>query len=344
MLSEVTILIPTIGRPRLLKQVLKGLTRQSFTDFRILLIMKLGDVESIKVAEYFNRFLDIKIIFQKISGLIGAYIEGIRNINSDVIIFLDDDAVPDPDCVKEHVLTYEHPKIFGVSGDVIPAQICNDVLKPIEGSSEIANYYKEHNIIKYLGEKLWNSPLNGQENYLAYITKAGYSNKNIYLNRNRIVNSLLCMAANMSVLSQVIKDFQMPSFLKQGINFEQILGWRLWKNNYNLVFNPRAKVYHILHEGAISRSINQKSVLQATIEDELLFYYLLVEGEDLSKMHRIVSFSYRYLLHIKKLNNNWKREISILKGMILGNIYGFKWLLSNKIKEAYKPIKNGHCK
>jgi len=341
----VTVLIPTVGRPHLLEYVFDGLRGQSFTDFGVLLVARPGDIGTMEVAERFSDFLDIKIIFQERQGLIEAYNEGIHNADGDVIVFLDDDAVPDSNCIREHVLTYERLNVSGVSGDVIPAYSSDGSLKPVHGSSEVVSFYKEPKILRMFGDKFWNCPLEGQEGYLAYISKAGYSRKNIYFAHRGVVNSLLCMAANMSVLASAVKDFQIPSsFLRRGIDFEQVLGWMLWKNGYKTVFNPKAKVYHILHGQTMSRSHGVKSVLQAIMEDELVFYYLLMEGEKLSKRHRIVSLLYNFLAYIKKTKYNYRYEISILKGIFLGNIIGLKWIVSRKIGGVYSPIQDAILK
>lgn len=337
----VTVLIPTAGRTHLLEYVLNGLRSQSFADFGVLVVARLGDVGTVKVAERFSEFFDVKVIFQKRQGLIEAYNEGISNVKSDIILFLDDDAVPDPDCIREHVLTYERLNVSGVSGEVIPAYLVDGVLKPVYGSSEVVSFYKEPNILRMIGDRFWNCPLDGQEGYLAYISKAGYSRKNICLPHDRIVNSLLCMAANMSVLTSAVKGIRIPtSFLRRGIDFEQVLAWKLWRNGHRMVFNPRAKVYHVRHGQTMSRSHGTESVSQAIMEDELVFYYLLLEGEKLSKMHRIVSLLYNSLVHIKKIRENWKYEMAVLRGITLGNVIGVKWLISKKIGGAYTPLRN----
>jgi glycosyltransferase involved in cell wall biosynthesis len=194
--------------------VLKGLRVQTFTDFEVLLVLRPNDTETVEVAKHFSKYLNIKIVFQKHRGLLEAYNEGINNVNGDVILFLDDDAVPEPNCIREHLLTYERNNVSGVSGDVIPAYLENGIVKPRENVSEVVAYYKEAALLQYFGHKFWNRPLEGQENYLAYISKAGYSKKNIHLVHNEISNSLLCMAANMSVLTSALKVFRIPtSFL-----------------------------------------------------------------------------------------------------------------------------------
>jgi hypothetical protein len=149
------------------------------------------------------------------------------------------------------------------------------------------------------------------------------------------------MAANMSVLSSAIRDFQIPvSFLKRGIAFEQIIGWHLWKNGQRMVFNPRAKVYHILHGQTMSRFLNIDLSSHATIEDELLFYYLLQMGENVSLMHRVTSMAFNLLVRIKISRNDWKYAIAGIKGILLGNIIGLTWIFSKRINGTYIPVQD----
>lgn len=339
--QQVTVLIPSSGRSHLIEHAFNGLRAQNFTDFEVLLVLRPDDVETVKVAECFSKYLDIRILFQKGRGFMDAYNEGICAVNGDVIMFLDDDAVPKPNCIKEHVLTYERSNVSGVSGDVIPTYLVNGVLKPIENSSDVVSFYQEPKMLRRIGDKLWNCPLEGQESYLAYISKAGYSKKNVHLMHQEIANSLLCMGANTSVLTSALKNFRIPtSFLKRGIANEQIIGWKLWKNGRTMVFNSRAKVYHIRHGQTLSRFLNVKNIFQATIENELLFYYLLPREEKLSKMHRVVSLLFNSLVHIKKIRENWRYEMAILRGILLGNMIGLKWLISREIGGSYVPTQD----
>lgn len=345
MVKSATVLIPTCGRPYLIKHMFNGLQAQNCKDFEVLLVLRPNDTETIKVVEHYKKYLDVRILYQKHRGLMEAYNEGIHNVHSDVIIFLDDDAIPKPDFITEHLLTYERINVSGVSGEVIPAHLANGILKSLEGSSEVTEFYREPEILRIFGCKLWNRPLEGQERYLAYISKAGYSRKNIYIDHHKITESLLCMGANMSILSSALKNFKIPaSFLKRGIAFEITIGWHLWKTGHRMVFNPRAQVYHILHGQTMSRALNTKTISQAVIEGELLFYYLINREEKLSKMHRIASLIYNSLVHIKKIEENWRYEMAILKGILLGNMIGLKWLVSRSTKGTYVPIQDAILK
>jgi glycosyltransferase involved in cell wall biosynthesis len=339
MTNFATVLIPTLGRSNLIKYTLNGLKSQSSNDFEVLLVLRFYDDETIKIAEEYTKYLDIRVLYQKRRGLVEAYNEGIHNARGDVVIFLDDDAIPLSDFVAEHLLTYERIEVSGVSGEVIPAHLVNGAPKPLNDQSEITSLYREPDLIRIIGDKLWNRPLEGLERFLVYITKAGYSKGNIYIKHDRIIKSLLCMGTNMSILASVFKSFTIPtSFLKRGISFEQVIGWHLWKAGHTTVFNPKACVYHIRHGQTMSRLLNPMIKCKAVMEDELVFYYLFDREENLSRIHRVVSLAYRSSVHARKIREDWKFETAVLKGILLGNIVGLKWLVSRMVGGTYSPI------
>ncbi|MEM1542490.1 MAG: glycosyltransferase [Candidatus Bathyarchaeia archaeon] len=329
MTHKVTILIPSIGRPKLIKFTFNSLKNQSFKDFEVIVILKSRDNETIKLAGRFKQHFDLQFLLQKHEGLLKAYEEGIENASGEIILFLDDDVIVDSNCIKEHVSMYEQHNISGVSGDVIPAYLINEKLKIIDNTSEITAFCGETQK-RMAYDKLCDTPLEGQEKHLVYLSKAGYFKTKKSFRCQNIVDSLLCMAANMSAQRNVLRDIRLPVFLEHGINFEQIIGWRLWKKGYRTVFNPKAKVYHIRHGQSMSRFLDLKNTYLAKIEDELIFYYLILEGEKLSKMHRIAVLIYNIMTHIIKMKQDWKYQIVILKGIFAGNLTGLKWLVSKK--------------
>ena len=336
--SRVTILIATFDRNFLLSKVLGGLVNQSFKDFEVLVIAKGAKHELDALIKCFSDRLKIRLFYQKSSGLMNAYMEGLNESNGEVTIFLDDDAVPEPNCILNHLECYQQGNIAGVSGDVIPATLKNGVVQisPL-ASSEVAWVWHTPKVIQALSDKLWDRPIEGQEKFFAYISKAGYSQKNIKLLNKGKVNSLLCMGANMSVRTSALRGFTMPVYLHRGIAFEQIIGWKLWKDNSNMVFQPRAKVYHIKHGESLSRNLTSKNISQAIMENELLFYCLLPSEKQFSKMHRIVALTYFSMVHLMKIRKDRIYEIAVLKGMFLGNIIGLKWLISGKTGFNYDP-------
>lgn len=337
-MAQVTVIILTIGRPHLLNHAFTGLCSQVFKDFDVLLVLKKHDSETIAVSNKFKKFLNISIKIQESDSFISAYNEGIHNTTADIIAFLDDDAFPEPTWLSEHISSHKLLGVSGVSGEVVPAQVINNKFQ-VKGESEVAQFYDEPKSRKAVGNIFWNRPLDGQENFLAYISKAGYSQKVVGMINGKRVNSLLCMAANMSVRKEALKDFVIPtSFIKRGIAFEQVVGWHLLRTGHRLIFNPHAKVYHIIHGQTMSRFLDTKSILEAYAEDELLFYYLFSEERQLSIMHRIISLGFRIMVHIRKIEQDWRRERYVFKGILMGNLIGAAWLISKKTGGSFVPI------
>ena len=340
-MARVTVVIPTTGRSHFLNLTLEGLCSQAFKDFEVLLILKAPNANTLATVQKFSKLLKIKILLQKSNSLLGAYNEGINNATGEIIAFIDDDAVPESNWLSEHVLSYEIADVSGVTGDVVPTHTKNNILFQSEAASEILRFFNQPKLIATIGAKLWNRSLKGQENYLVYISKGGYSQKQSLAACAKKVNSLLYMATNMSIRKTALKDFLIPtSFTKLGIGFEQVISWHIWKNGQRTIFNPYTKVHHIIHGQTMSRFLKSKAISQAYAEEELLFYYLFSREKQLSIMHRIVSLAHRIMVHIRKFKGNWKKEWYVMSGIFVGNLLGLTWLISQKNHGSFIPTQS----
>lgn len=148
------------------------------------------------------------------------------------------------------------------------------------------------------------------------------------------------MGVNMSVLSDAVEDFKFPSSWILGLSSEQFLGWHVWKKGYNLVFNPNAKVYHLIHDQTLSRNIKEtKKEILRWIEHNLLFYRLYGLEQNLSKMHRITWLIFSLLVDIKKIRADKEiQRIIQMKSRLHSELIGLKWLLSRKLGGCYSPL------
>jgi len=122
----VSIIIPTYNRPYLLNYNLKALENQTYNNCEVILVVGLprpnGDgTEELIIKYQKNSSLNIKLFFEK-KGVIRQLNKGIESAKGDIIMFTDDDAIPPPDWVKNHVQTYSKSNIGGVAGDVISAK------------------------------------------------------------------------------------------------------------------------------------------------------------------------------------------------------------------------------
>ncbi|MFX1539017.1 MAG: glycosyltransferase family 2 protein [Promethearchaeota archaeon] len=339
---KVSVVIPTFKRAHLIRHVFEGLKKQTYRDFEVVVVLKPSGDGTQGIVEKYRNFLDINLVLQNKGYVVDAMNLGLEYSSGDIIAFLDDDAIPLPGWIKNHLESYATSNVGGVAGNVIPAIFKGENAIPVKDnlSDIIPN---EKYFLDSTGRKVWNPPLEGLEDFLVYVSKAGsveYNSSMSHLAWCQTTKSLLGMGCNMSVLSEAVKDFRFPNSWILGLANEQFLGWYIWKKGYNLMFNPKARVYHLIHNQTLTRGVKEmKKETLRWIEYNLLFYRLHDFEGDLSNMHRIVWLIFSLLDDTKKLC--WDREISRfarMKSKFYSEIIGLKWLLSRKLKVHYSPL------
>jgi glycosyltransferase involved in cell wall biosynthesis len=337
----VSIIIPTYKRGNLLNYVLEALTTQTSKDFEVLMIVKPSGDGTEQIIEKYRERLKIKIIIQKHGYFLDALNLGLKNAKGKIIIFLDDDAVPFPNLIHSHILSYSTPAVGGVAGDVVPVILRGNTLCPFEDTpSEIIPARVSETV---LARKLGSRPLKGLEDYLIYISKAGFVSVNYEVATRALsqpVNSLLAKGANMSISSEASVGFQFPTSCVLGLTNEQYLGWYLWKKGYRVIVNTQIKAYHINHGQSLSRNIkNAKKEAVLCTEARLLFYRLYGSEPELSIMHRLVLLILEAIIDVKSicLHKDISR-ISMFKNKISAELMGLRWLVYKKLGLKYSPL------
>lgn len=331
---SVTVLLPTYKRGHLVGYVLDALTKQTMKNFEVLAIFKPSGDKTKEVLDSYKNLLKLRVITQKKGNLLQALNLGLDNASGEIIVFLDDDAIPFPDWLKRIVDCYRDPLIGGVAGDAISTSIEGRTIIP--SHSEIIKKYSA-DLATVAGYKLWRQPLSGLEGHYIYLSKAGivsydYATQNI----SGHVKSLLGMGANMSVRAQAIRGFHFPTtFWKSGLANEQILGLEVVKNNFRIVFAPDAKVYHINH-ASLSRNLSDKRRLLWKAEENLLFYRMYGNYSDIAFSYRIF---YWLFLVLNQLKHPQKSNFKVFKNFLLTELIGLTWILSKKVGGKFTPEK-----
>lgn len=338
----VTVLITTFKRAHLLPYLFSALERQSCKSFDILAIVKPSGDGTENVIAQFQRSLNISMFIQTSGHVVDAIKIGLKHATGDIIAFLDDDAIPSSDWVQIQIENYSSPNIGGLAGQVIPAYLNqHNIIEANEKSSEIIPKTKPFQ--GSLGRELWNCPLKGLDDYLVYVSKAGIVNYNLELAdqaQHQKTKTLLGMGANMSVLAKALEGLQFSDSWVLGLSYEQFIGWHIWKKGYTIIFNPKAKVYHLSHGQTLSRNVtDKKKDALRQIEDRLLFYRLYGFEPNLSKMHRLTWLIFDAGTDLKKIciNREFLR-ISSFRSKVHSEIIGIKWLLSRRFGGNYCPL------
>lgn len=330
---KASVLIATYKRAHTIGYVLYALTKQSETDFEVIIVFKNSGDNTLKIIREYSKKLNIRVVEQNEGYVVDAINQGFKETNGEIIVFLDDDAIPPSDWLSQHLCLYKR-NVGGVAGDVIPSKIVGKSVRKFKNmKSEI--YPDFHSHYNEYAIKIWDKPLKGQENYLLYISKAG----NLCVNTNlaqkyegKIIPSLLGMGANMSISSRALGDFKFPRKWVLGLSYEQYLAWHIWKKGYRLFYNPSAKVYHLHHGQSLSRNVvNRKRDLLRVIEHNLLFYRIYYQESGVNFFYRTISNLITGILRVLKiLINKDVAGINAIKGLVKAEIIGIKWLIQGK--------------
>ena len=120
---EISIVIPSYNRENLLREMMDALTMQSIAPekFEVVVVLDGSTDGSMEMLRSLNTPFPIHPIYQDNSGVSVARNTGARAANGDFIVFLDDDVLPAPELVEEHLQTQTSNPNGVVLGLLVPA-------------------------------------------------------------------------------------------------------------------------------------------------------------------------------------------------------------------------------
>jgi glycosyltransferase involved in cell wall biosynthesis len=118
-----TVVIATRERPAQLAHCLAALSRQTYTNFDVLVVdsapqsTTARDIASTAGAGY---------LIEPVGGASRARNAGSRATHADIVAFADDDAVPDPNWLEALAAPFEDARVAGAAGRYLPLQASTD--------------------------------------------------------------------------------------------------------------------------------------------------------------------------------------------------------------------------
>ncbi|MHB8694518.1 MAG: glycosyltransferase family 2 protein [Solirubrobacteraceae bacterium] len=109
---DVAVIVPTYRRPELLRRCLEGVQLQSRQPEQVIVVHRSDDRETIAALA---AALDVETVTVEKPGVLAAMRAGVRQARGDVIAFLDDDTVPQPDWLAS-MLPYFADRTVGAVG------------------------------------------------------------------------------------------------------------------------------------------------------------------------------------------------------------------------------------
>ncbi|MBC7090712.1 MAG: glycosyltransferase family 2 protein, partial [Nitrososphaeria archaeon] len=124
---KVSVLIISYKRAKYLRNAIGSLSKQTIKPDEVIVVLKPSNDGSEEVIKEFSDRLSIKLLIQEGVGPIDAYTKGIKNASGEILLFLDDDAIAEPDWVKKYIQLFnENPNVGGITGLALKAELVND--------------------------------------------------------------------------------------------------------------------------------------------------------------------------------------------------------------------------
>lgn len=313
----VSVAVVSYKRAHVIKHLLNGLKRQTYTNFELVIVLKPSGDGTEKILKKYVDDLQINLILQKHGSVTNAYNLALKNAKGEIIVFLDDDAVPHPNLLEEYVQTYnKYEDVGGISGPAESAIIKDGKIVQLSKKS-ISSIKPKHSDFP------WSRPVSDMSNWLIYFGKDGLVHHHSSVKEgkvNGLFPALLFMGANMSFRKAAIDGLTFDEDTFLGFACEQLFSYKIWSRGYKLLFNSNAGVSHLVQDDTLGRFY--KSPKKATLRDAefILTFPAVRSHEGVSMINcilSIITIIFAYVLKIRKYG------FTMVLHRIYGLVYGF---------------------
>jgi len=224
---SVSVIVCTYNGEKKIRQCLKALENQEYPKEKLEIVI-VDDCSTDNTVEVVKEFSNVKLIrHHENYGLGKSRNTGIMNSVGEIIVFTDDDCIPDKFWIYELAKIYKKPEIDGVGGKIEPFSVNNIIEKYIA--------YSKSPIYMHVSK-----PSN-QARILNYF-------KNLFkIKRNELQDQqplYHLMGANSSYRRKLIEYVEgCDDNLRRGVDWD--LSLRLHKKfDLNLIYSEKAIIYH----------------------------------------------------------------------------------------------------
>jgi GT2 family glycosyltransferase len=239
---KASIIIPTYNRGKLLCNTLTNLIGQLPPDGEIVVVDQSDEVcsELMEIAKNHSTQIHYYKIFVK--GLPHARNYGLRQALGEIVIFCDDDVIPDHNFIENHIQNYQEKEVGGVGGRIILSENqspCNS------------------NLNKVIGKVRW---------WDAYLIDNFDATERVYIDH--------VQGCNMSFRKEaLIKAGGFDECFGGSAHLEETdLCLRIRKAGYKIVFDPKAELIHLKDTKGGCRAENYKQWFYWYGYNNMLFF------------------------------------------------------------------------
>ena len=237
-LPSVSVVICTLNREESLIHVLRLLKDQTVRPLEILVVDQSTRSLSRVRAYLQGEGQDIRHLTLSPPSTTAARNLAIRETQGEIVLFLDDDVLFQPDLIRHHLENYEDPSIGAVNGRIM-----------YDGAEE------------------------NDEPWAARLTRSGAYLRNFTTTQRCEVPTLY--GCNMSIRKKVLRevgDFDLNywgNFLWEETDY----ALQIRRKGYRIQYEPRASVFHVMVQQGGSRDPLPKAYLESTIFNDWYFFF-----------------------------------------------------------------------
>jgi GT2 family glycosyltransferase len=237
-LPTVSVVICTLNREEALVHVLRLLRDQTVRPLEVLVID-----QSTRPVPRMEHYLQaegrgVRRLTLAPPSTTAARNLSIREVRGDIVVYLDDDVLFQPDLIRYHLENYADPSVGAVSGKVM-----------YDGAEE------------------------NDEPWAARLTRSGAYLRNFTTTWRGEVPTLY--GCNMSVRTRVLRevgDFDLNywgNFLWEEVDY----ALKIREKGYRIQYEPRAAVFHVMVKRGGSREPLPKAYLESTVFNDWYFFF-----------------------------------------------------------------------
>ncbi|MEL8301611.1 glycosyltransferase, partial [Escherichia coli] len=281
---DISVVIPTINRHKVLLNTLNDLNNQKDVCFEVLIIDQSQDIPLYFIDKLSSYFFNVTLLRQKELSASKARNVGLVKANSDIVLFFDDDVIIETNyLLKHHLMNYADKDISGVFGQIL-----------------LKNHYVTN----------VRSPYSYNERYGWLFFPSNYE--------SRVIQRGIGMAGNLSVRKKdAISIGGMDhNFEKGAYREESDFIQRFWNEGYKIVFDPMASLIHIGHKTGGIRSWGASRGLCAPHHLRGEWYFILNHGLKTNILMNLYSLIRRQIINKENIRKPLNIPISIIYSII----------------------------
>lgn len=289
-------IITSYKRGWALRYSLSSLVNQSVHPNEVIIVLRPSGDESERVIKEFEKKLPIRLLIRE-KSFVDAVEEGIKNATSDVILFIDDDAIAEKEWIKKYLTLFKRINdAGGIAGPILGVSL-KDVRKNLESTLNGKVFSRAPcRLSKFTN--IYGKPMKVYKGYTNYISKSGFLIRGQTNTRHgdKAILDAIFIGANMGFRREAIEDCPLGRFFKRskkGYSNESFLVYWARRKGFNTytVWNSRIApiVWHISHNIRLTSLNNFYDRFWFSYDALMNYFRYRLAGADTSFLSYIIA-------------------------------------------------------